>query len=348
MIIINRIKLLVMLVGMSLDLTVCAKKMAPHRKSKTDSRVGAEEKKSSSEENAVSATCNKDTPRKYYECCIRLAQRPALKKQLRFRIVVPSRNNNKFGYVEKNIESIAYQLANYQNFELVYIDDDSTDGTGGRVEQLVDVLGLRSITTIIHNQERQGALKNIYQAVWSADSRTIIILLDGDDWLAHDQVLYDLNVLYQLEDIVLTYGQFGEFPLGSSGWLTKIPEDIIARGAYRQHSPHPSHLRTFYASLFQLIKIEDLLDVTGSFYPMTWDQAIMFPMCEMAGTHIRFIEQINYVYNIENPVNDNKVNAELQRELEREIRAKLPYDLLSEEQLRHMISLVRNNEEVAQ
>jgi hypothetical protein len=67
--------------------------------------------------------------------------------------------------------------------------------------------------------------------------------------------------------------------------------------------------------LFKKIEIEDLLD-GDEFFSMTWDFAIMFPMIEMAGNRHAFISDIVYVYNTANQINDNKVNAQLQRDLD--------------------------------
>jgi hypothetical protein len=51
-------------------------------------------------------------------------------------------------------------------------------------------------------------------------------------------------------------------------------------------------------------------------------------MIEMAGERHAFIPNIMYVYNIANPVNDNKVNPQLQRDLEARIRSMPPYERL--------------------
>ena len=38
----------------------------------------------------------------------------------------------------------------------------------------------------------------------------------------------------------------------------------------------------------------------------------MYPMVEMAGKKFKFINDILYVYNMENPINDNKVSMHKQ------------------------------------
>jgi hypothetical protein len=54
-------------------------------------------------------------------------------------------------------------------------------------------------------------------------------------------------------------------------------------------------------------------------------------MLEMSGYKSRYINDLMYVYNLTNPINDHKVNHELQRKLEDEIRNKKPYKNLQEE-----------------
>ena len=70
--------------------------------------------------------------------------------------------------------------------------------------------------------------------------------------------------------------------------------------------------------------MEDLL-YEGKFYPMTWDKAMMFPMIEMSGGNFKCIRDILYLYNDINPINDHKVDLELQRHLSDVIIAKEPY-----------------------
>ena len=61
---------------------------------------------------------------------------------------------------------------------------------------------------------------------------------------------------------------------------------------------------------------------------MTWDQAFMYPMLEMAGTKAHCINEVLYSYNQANPINDGKVNLQLVLHLERFIRGKQRYSRL--------------------
>jgi hypothetical protein len=61
---------------------------------------------------------------------------------------------------------------------------------------------------------------------------------------------------------------------------------------------------------------------------MAWDQATMFSMLEMPRHRAKFISDVLYVYEAANLINDSKVNRQLQRNLEMEIRAQKRYDRL--------------------
>ena len=62
---------------------------------------------------------------------------------------------------------------------------------------------------------------------------------------------------------------------------------------------------------------------------MAWDLAMMLPMLEMSGFHSKFIPDILYIYNTENPLNDHKVNLNLQQKLSHQILSSPKYEKLS-------------------
>jgi len=239
-----------------------------------------------------------------------------------FAVVVPSYNNEL--WVQQNLQSLATQ--DYSNWSLYYINDCSTDQTGKRAEELVKELHLKSKTTLIHNTERHGALANIYNTVQQCKPHDVIVLLDGDDRLAHSTVLSHLAHVYADSTVWMTYGSFVcDPPGGTKTTCESIPEKVARKNRFRKHSWVTSHLRTFYAKLFHLIKKEDLL-WEGEFFPTTWDLAIMFPLLEMASHgHYKYIQEVLYVYNTQNPLMDRKIHGKLQRKLGKYIRAKERY-----------------------
>lgn len=234
-------------------------------------------------------------------------------------IVIPSYNNKR--WYSKNLNSACFQ--NYKNYRVIYVDDCSPDNTGFYVKRYIKKNKLEGKVTLWINKERRGALYNLYYAIHSCDDNEIIVTLDGDDWLKHPNVLKQLNEIYSTHDVWITHGRFVEYPSGISAWSEKIPDGIVENNDFRKFKC-ASHLRTFYAWLFKKIKKEDLL-YNGDFFQMTWDMAMMYPMLEMAGERQVYVDRINYVYNMINPINDNKVDAEYQRFLDSYIREMEPY-----------------------
>jgi glycosyltransferase involved in cell wall biosynthesis len=266
-------------------------------------------------------------------------------------VIIPSYKNSKWH--TWNLNSVLKQ--DYKNFRVIYIDDNSPDKTAEKVETIVrsknipinkltfDDQGSKDIFqvtdqfqkavnynssffSLVVNKNRAGALANLYRGIWSCSNEEIVVTLDGDDWFADLQVLKRVNEAYQNNNVWLTHGTMIEYPSGSKVWSEPIPSKVIKKNAFRSFKC-PSHLRTFYTWLFKSIKLEDLL-YNGEFFSMTWDMAIMYPMVEMCGTRHAFISEPTYIYNMSNPINDNKVNAELQRTLDRYIRAQTPYERL--------------------
>lgn len=237
-------------------------------------------------------------------------------------IIIPSYNNAM--WYMKNLGSVFDQ--EYQNYRIIYIDDCSSDDTSLLVERMVLEKHQEGRCTLICNKERRGALANLYYAILQCEDDAIVVTLDGDDWFAHTKVLQKLNEVYLTQNVWLTHGTLRELRRGKEGWCIPIPKSIVAKNAFRSFRC-PSHLRTFYAWLFKKIRFEDL-QYEGDFFKMTWDQAIMFPMLEMAGERHAYIDEVVYIYNDVTPLNDNKVNPQLQRDLEAIIRGKPAYQRL--------------------
>lgn len=238
-------------------------------------------------------------------------------------IIIPSYNNKEWYHL--NLDSILTQQ--YDNFRVIYFDDASTDGTGSLVTYYLLKHDLKHKVTFVQNQERVGALANIYFAVTQCKPTDIIVLVDGDDWLYHESVLQVVNKLYANPDIWLTYGQYITYPDGTGYGADPLPTWVFDHHYYRDYPWVTTHLRSFYAGLFHKVKREDLL-YEGKFYPVAWDLAFMFPMLEMSGPHSHFYPGVLYVYNVQNPLNDIKQHKEFQARLEAYIRTKQRYGRL--------------------
>jgi len=233
-----------------------------------------------------------------------------------FKIIIPLYNVEK--WIKYCIRSVKFQT--YRDFQCIILDDLSTDSS---LEVIRKEIKDDDRFKLVVNTKKALALKNIYDGVKisSPSEEDIIITLDGDDWLASESVLQKINDTYNTDNCWLTYGSYSEYPSNKRGKFTKqIPSHVIESNSFRSWEWCSSHLRTFKAHLWNRIKKEDFLDSEGCFYKMTWDLAVMFPMLEMAGDRSTYVDDILYVYNVDNPLNDHKLDNSYQVRLEHEIR----------------------------
>ncbi len=202
-------------------------------------------------------------------------------------VIVPSYNNE--SYVEKNLSSIKGQT--YPNFDVIYVDDASTDRTLLKVKK--ELLGVSG--EVVSNKERQYAMKNIYEVVSSLPKSEIVVVVDGDDWLARSDALEKIAGCYEQNDVWMTFGRYVKYPLFDLG---PVQEQYLGLDI-RNEPWFLSHVKTFYAGLFQKINKNDLM-IEGEFFRSAVDLAMMWPMYEMAGSRIQQMRDVLYVYNMEN------------------------------------------------
>lgn len=225
-----------------------------------------------------------------------------------FTIIIPAYNCEK--WVNKNLKSAIEQQ--YNNYEIVYINDCSTDDTGSIAKSMLNACKVKH--KYVENKKNKRALSNLIKAIRGSDVGTIIVALDGDDWLASKKVLKRLNELYTKE-VWITAGSYID------NVHHKISRPKIQEGFWgkniRKEEWSLSHLRTFRRSLFMNIEDSDMVDVDGSYFKFTWDRVIMYPMVEMAGeNHFLPIMEVMYVYNRRNPISVDRAHRHDQVRIE--------------------------------
>jgi hypothetical protein len=241
-------------------------------------------------------------------------------KERPFVIISPSWNNA--DYCEEHLASIFSQ--NYSNYRLIYIDDASTDGTGERVRGIIDRYGMRDRVTLIENSAQQGAVANLYSTIQMCSPDDIVVIVDGDDALAHEEVLTHLNTYYSDEDVWMTFGQFIFTPSYEKGWCRPYDAQLVSKGGFRRHPFWASHLRTFYADLFHRLPIDSLIH-EGKWLPRAYDIAIMLPLLEMCGKHAYYVDEVLYRYRFNNPKSDHVIAHDEQLACEEAIRSRAPF-----------------------
>lgn len=249
-------------------------------------------------------------------------------EQKPFVLIIPSYNNEK--YCLKNLLSVFEQ--DYQNYRVIYIDDASTDSTFKRVEQVIKVFGMEGRVTLVRNETNQKATLNTYRAVHMCQDDEVVVVLDGDDWLAHSNVLNYLNIVYEDPGVWLTYGSHLDYPSYKRGREQKpIPENILEERTYREHARTVFSLpclRTAYAGLYKQVRLSGLLNDEGIFFEAGSAEAFMIPMVDLAGKHCRFLRDILYIHNRETALADDKIRASVLQNCKEAILAKPAYDPL--------------------
>lgn len=218
-------------------------------------------------------------------------------KEKNFVIIICSYNNEK--YINQNLSSAINQ--NYKNYEIIYINDFSSDNTKNLFFDLINKSSYTHTNIkFINNSFRKGSLRNKYEIINNIEKNKIIVNLDGDDFLFHKNVLKFLNLIYTISNCKFTYGSY-VYQSGKLSFQKKISFKNFSR-----LSPHPSHLRSFYANCFQSIPVNQFKDDEGNFFMFCEDRALMYPLFEIFGDRAFYIPLFLYIYNDMNPNNVNK------------------------------------------
>lgn len=218
----------------------------------------------------------------------------------KFSVIIPVYNAGE--KIARCLLSVLTQ--DYKNYDVYVIDDCSEDNTWGIIEDFGNY-DFYSHRNKIHIG---SATYNIRKTSRKGDKDDIIVVVDGDDYLDNNHVLSYLNTIYT-PDVWLTYGQYiplsGKFkdPCSPIDKI-KIPDEsgqIITVSATTKELRRngywvTSHLKTFRKWLYDKIREEDL-KFEDVYFKTCCDVCIMYPMVEMAGSHIRFIDKVLYRYD---------------------------------------------------
>jgi glycosyltransferase involved in cell wall biosynthesis len=239
------------------------------------------------------------------------------------RIIVPLYNSGK--YVTNLISSITSQ--NYSYFKCYIFDDMSTDNS---VNIIKNNIKDDDRFEIITNKEKFYSCGNHWQAFQNPEINDddVCITIDGDDWLADNYVLDRVNCYYYDNNILISFGQFNMF--NGKDYIKGFTRGPNWKLNVRKQPWTFSHMRTFKALVGRKIKKEDLISpLTNSFWPLAGDLALIFPMLEMCGEkRTLFVDDINYIYNIENSLNEAKLNLHMVMQYDALIRQKKEYQLI--------------------
>lgn len=217
-------------------------------------------------------------------------------------------------YFDRCVDSVLSQ--NYKNYKILFVDDNSGYGVRKKEYMKNKLKG----HYVKFNRKRLYSLKNAFNLLSiCANDDAVVFNLDGDDWLLDRDSLGKIARMYHNNsDCLLTYG---ECLLWKNGELSKkpsrfilpyanrsYPEKIIKNRLYREEPFYPLHPRTWKLSLFKKINKKDFMTPDGKWIRFAEDQAIFYPMLEMANGKFVVVKEPVYVHNFEHEYSDLKSN----------------------------------------
>ena len=220
-----------------------------------------------------------------------------------FKLISPVYNGEE--WIGKCIQSVKEQT--HKNFTQVIVDDCSTDDT---VANAKAAIGGDTRFVIIERKEKTGTLRgHILAAEYNYCEEDIFVHLDGDDWFSSGEVLERLNRIYQEEDVWCTYGNYATTD-GIPSVCKPVTDPNQMIRLYLLSGWIFSQVRSFRAFLWGGLEAEDFRADDGSYLAVA-DVAVFCPILEMAGLHrVRYVPEVQMIYNRETPSNDDKVNRE--------------------------------------
>lgn len=226
-------------------------------------------------------------------------------------------------WISKCIESCLNQK--YDNFDVILVDAISDDAT-----YIIAKSFEKDFTNFkaYQNDIRRPQIENILFLTKQSKDNTIMVSVDGDDYLNGNDVLSKLNIIYNSDEVWVTYGSFINISNGMrAGWVYSYPDHVVKHSLFRDYDWLGTHLRTYRKEIFMKIDEEDFKR-DGEFMKTTGDQAFMIPILEMAGSRSKYVSDLLYVYNDSNISRDSSVNNAAQVEMSKYICSKKKYKLL--------------------
>lgn len=214
------------------------------------------------------------------------------------RFVIVSCERNAGGFVLKCLDSVYSQRYDRTKVEHILIDDASDDGTHEMISAWLDRHHDHTVR-YVRNDSRKGGTANTIHGMSIAAADSIVIELNGDDWLPDSRVLDFLNGVYTDPDVWMTYNSLRVHNGPPVEWAKGFSRRVIDSNAFRDQAEWgASHLHTFRKPLFDHVDSASFIDPeTGSYWECADDQALYLSMLELAGRHSLHLNRITCVYN---------------------------------------------------
>ncbi|MBM3200855.1 MAG: glycosyltransferase [Chlamydiae bacterium] len=171
---------------------------------------------------------------------------------------------------EKTLSSIFEQ--NYENFRIILIDSSNDLEVIQGIYHVAYRYSKEHIISILKAQD-----DSLYHAVHSCRDDEIVLQMEHDDWLLHNNVLERINQVYANDQVWLTYSQYVEYPSWRKGNVRPFMKKTLKKASILDFPWVNSPFKTYYAGVFK--KADSVVS-----------------LIEMSEKHIRFIDDALYVH----------------------------------------------------
>ena len=201
--------------------------------------------------------------------------------------------------INKTIMSVIAQ--SYDNWEMIIIDDVSTDHTGDICHDIINRYGMSNKIKVVTRDEKFGETRNTYESCQALDGDKIVVRLDGGDWLVDNDCFHILNEVYEKSNAAVVWTAH-RWAFTSHNISGPLDPNI---SPYKQPWKS-SHLKTFRKDMLDSVNKDNFFDDEGNWIMIACDQAVFLPMLENAwrnGLPLVFLNMCMYHYsiNLDNP-----------------------------------------------
>lgn len=211
----------------------------------------------------------------------------------KFKILTPAYNCK--DSIDTTLWSVIGQT--YSDWEMIIIDDMSTDGTADYIRQFAEKHGYSDRIIVKTRSEKYGETRNTVEECRHLDGEDVVVRLDAGDYLTDLGCFEILDGEYARYDpaVIWTDQRWKFTKINISGPVE------IEKSFYNQPWK-TSHLKTFRVRDFKGLNPKNFKDEDGEWIIIACDQAIFLPMLERARVRKRpiiYIPRTMYHYNCE-------------------------------------------------
>ena len=209
----------------------------------------------------------------------------------KFVFITSSYNQSQF--VEKNLESIKNQNYPKNLWRVIYINDASNDSTVDICKKFIKENSDIQFQ-LISNRNNMGPAYSRHLGYNRCFEDEVCVFLDGDDYLADENVLSIVSWVYKNYQIDATFGSF----IQGEEWQYRLWGEYDRKNIRGEDCNFFPHLRTVKAKICKMVP-ESYLKYNGEWLKFMTDGALFTSVVELAKNYA-FIPNLLVDYNLHN------------------------------------------------